>query len=145
MYFAGASVVLGTLLMSVTAFAASGSGGFGGWGMRGNRAPSVFGTVSAVNGTTLTVTDSRTNTTYTVDASNATVTKNGSASSLGNVSVGDTVMVQGTVNGTSVTASSVIDQGALHTSTNPTNGTSNTSHELGGAVGGFIQHLFGFF
>ncbi len=112
-YFAGASVMLGALLVSGTALAAtnnqSGSEGFGGWGMRGNRAPSVVGTVSSVNSTTLTVTDSRTNTTYTVDASNATVTKNGSASSLLNVSVGDTVMIQGTVNGTSVTATSIRD------------------------------------
>ena len=74
----------------------------------------VMGTVSAVNGTTLTVTSkgfgkSPTATTYTVDASSATVTKSGTASSVSVIAVGDTVMVRGTVSGTSVTAKTIMD------------------------------------
>lgn len=83
------------------------AGGPGGGGM--SQPPGVFGQVIAINGTTITITDSRTSTTYTIDASNASVTKNGSASSLSNIAVGDTVMVQGTVNGNSVTATSILD------------------------------------
>jgi hypothetical protein len=74
----------------------------------------VTGTVSAINGTSLTVTsrampNGGTAKTYTVDASSATVTKNGAASSVLNIAVGDTVMVQGTVNGTSVAAKTIRD------------------------------------
>jgi len=79
-----------------------GSGGMG-------QSPGVFGQVAAINGTTITITDSRNSTKYTIDASNASVTKNGSASSLSNIAVGDTVMIQGTVSGNSVTATSILD------------------------------------
>ena len=86
------------------------------------RAPGVFGTVSAVNGTTLTVTSktmmkgpsssgssSGTATTYTVDASNATVVKDGATSTVSTIAVGDTVSVQGTISGDSVTATMIRD------------------------------------
>ena len=74
----------------------------------------VVGTVSAINGTTLTVNSKArpnggTATTYTVNASGATVIKNGAASSVLNIAVGDTVIVQGTVSGTSVTAKTIRD------------------------------------
>jgi hypothetical protein len=45
--------------------------------------------------------------TYTVDASNATVTNNGVAAQLSSLKVGDKIFVKGTVNGTNVVASSV--------------------------------------
>ena len=104
------SAILGSLLIGGTAFAAGPGFGNGGTG----RAPGVFGTVSAVSGNTLTVASkgfgpNATAATYTVDATNATVTKNGSASTLSNVSVGDSVSVQGTVSGTNVTATAVRD------------------------------------
>ena len=37
-----------------------------------------MGKVTAINGTSITITNAKTSTTYTVDASNATVTKGGS-------------------------------------------------------------------
>lgn len=105
--------------------------------------PGVFGQVTAINGTTITITDtdSRNSTTYTVDASNASVTKNGSASSLSNIAVSDTVMVQGTVNGNSVIATSILDglggsgnypgrPGGMGSSTRPIN-TSGTPPRIG--------------
>jgi hypothetical protein len=105
------SAILGSFLIGSVAFAAD--SGFGNGGM-GGRAPGIFGIVSAINGANLTVTSkgfgqNTTQTTYTVDATNAAVTKNGSTSSLGNVSVGDTVSVQGTVSGTNVTATTIRD------------------------------------
>ena len=83
--------------------------------------PGVFGTVSAISGTTITInskgrpmgpnggTTTATPTTYTVDASSATVTKNGAASSVSGIAIGDTVMIEGTVSGTSVTAKTIRD------------------------------------
>ena len=95
-----------------TAFAA----GPGTSGNMGARTPGIFGTVSAINGDTLTVTSkgfgqnqSATLTTYTVDATSATVTKNGASSSLSNITVGDTIMAQGTLSGTSLVATSIND------------------------------------
>jgi hypothetical protein len=117
------SVVLSSLLIG-TAFAQSTTqppqGGQQGWGGMGRghmmgRAPGIFGTVSAVSGATVTVTTKAgpngtpAAQTYTVDASNATVSKNGSSSSVSSIAVGDTVMVQGTVSGTSVTAKTIRD------------------------------------
>ena len=85
--------------------------------------PGVTGTVSAISGTTLTVTSKKmergmnkagtstpaASVTYTVDASNATVTKNNTTSTLSAIAVGDTIMVQGTVSGTNVTATTIRD------------------------------------
>ncbi len=84
----------------------------------GNRAGmGISGTVSAINGTSITVNskarpDGGTAITYTVDASSATVTKNGAASSVSNIAVGDTIMVQGTVTGTNVVAKTIRDGAA---------------------------------
>lgn len=115
----------------------------------GNGEPVVGGAVTAVSGTTLTVTN-KSNVTYTIDASSATVEKGNVTSSISNVAVGDNVVVQGTVNGTSVTASSVIDSGTASASGNSTGGAGGMMHGGGvggvfGAIGGFFQHLFGFF
>jgi hypothetical protein len=80
--------------------------------------PGVFGKVTAVSGNTLTVASTNpkdsTVTTYSVDATNAKVMK-GSAgaapvvSSVSAIAVGDTVAVRGTVTGTNVVATDVMD------------------------------------
>jgi hypothetical protein len=129
---AAGALTLGTLLIGSVAFAQTtppqgGAQGGMGWGGRGGHMMGrggIFGTVASISGTTLTVTakvpvrqgqDGQTSgatqgsTTYTVDASSATVDKNGSTSSVSAIAVGDTVMVQGTVNGTSVTAKVIHD------------------------------------
>jgi hypothetical protein len=84
--------------------------GHGRMGMR----PGIIGTVSSVSGNTLTVTGHQgfattTVTTYTVDATNAKITKNNTAGTISSITSGDTVMVVGTVSGTSVTASMIRD------------------------------------
>lgn len=59
---------------------------------------------------TISVQSSRASSTiYAVDASNATVRKNNATSTVSAIAVGDRVLVRGTVNGTSVTAASIID------------------------------------
>lgn len=134
-----------------------GMGGAKGWGrgatstlktlpIKGNGQPVVGGNVTAISGTTLTVTNAS-NVTYAIDVSGATIVKNGVASTVSSVAIGDSVVVQGTVNGTSVAASSVIDQGVK-------NQNASSSSEGGkgggfgsgifGAIGGFFAHLFGF-
>lgn len=117
--------------------------------IKGNGEPVVGGNITAINGTTLTVTNAS-NVTYTVDASSATIVKGNATSSISNAAIGDSVVVQGTVNGTSITASSVIDQGVKGQNASSTNGTSSTASHgnfvsgIFGAIGGFFSHLFGF-
>ncbi len=113
--------VAGVLLVASAAFAQTTptpQGGSGEWGGRGagmtRGAPGVFGTVSAISGESITLTSkgfgqNATPTTYTVDATNATVTKDGASSSVSAIAVGDTLMVQGTVSGTTVTATKIDD------------------------------------
>jgi hypothetical protein len=87
---------------------ADGVGGMGGFGGgHGGRGPGVMGTVTAVNGNTVTVTG-KDGKSYTVDASASTVGKIQTITVAG-IQVGDSVGIQGTVNGTSVTAKSIMD------------------------------------
>jgi hypothetical protein len=109
----------------------------------GNGEPVIGGSVSAINGSTLTVTN-KSNVTYTVDASAATVIKSDATSSIANIATGDRVVVQGAVNGTAVTASSVIDQGAAPASTGTPAAHSGIMGGFLGGITGFFQHLFGF-
>lgn len=119
--------------------------------VKGNGEPIVGGSVVAISGTTFTVTNAS-NVTYTIDAASTTVVKNGTSTAIGNIAVGDNVLVQGTVNGSSVTAYSIIDQGARNTNSSSTNASSSKARGNGfgldggffGAIGGFFRHLFGF-
>ncbi len=88
-------------------------GHFGGRGMQG-----AMGTVSAINGKTITLTG-KNGTTYTVNASGANVEKV-SSSSVSNIQVGDSLNVQGTTSGTTVTAKNIVD-GAMFQKPTPTN------------------------
>jgi hypothetical protein len=106
----------------------------------GNGQPVIAGTVSALSGNTLTVTN-KSNVTYTVDATNAKIVQGQNTITISNIVVGDSVVVQGTVNGNSVTASSVIDQKV----STPTSTTTTPQHKgFFGSIGSFFSHLFGF-
>lgn len=111
--------------------------------IQGNGQPVVGGSVTAVNGSTLSITN-KSNVSYTVDATSATIQKGRATSTIESITVGDNVVVQGTVNGNSIVASSIIDQAANN------NSSANTVNRgvMGGffgAIGGFFHHLFGFF
>jgi hypothetical protein len=121
-----------------------GKGGGAVASFQGNGEPVVGGSVSAINGDSLTVTN-KSNVTYTVDATNATIMKGNATSSLSAIATGDNVLVQGTVNGTAVTATTVIDQGAASSSTTSGGPMMRGMGGFFGAIGGFFQHLFGFF
>lgn len=115
--------------------------------IQGNGEPVIGGNITAISGTALTVTNAS-NITYSVDASKATIVKGGATSTIANLAVGDSVVVQGTVNNTSVTAASVIDQGAKDKNSSSTESDKPASHGgfggFFGAIGGFFSHLFGF-
>lgn len=110
--------VIGVLATSLPVYAKDGQNGLG-QRVKDNkiRRPEAFGTVSAISGTTITVVrpgenerndnGNKKQVTYTVDASKATVTKAGAASSLSAIVVGDKVMIQGTMSGTTVVADSI--------------------------------------
>jgi hypothetical protein len=107
----------------------------------GNGEPVVAGTVSQVSGSTLTIATAS-NVIYTVDVSNAKVLKGQNTVALSTVVAGDKVVVQGTVSGTSIVASTVIDQNAPVVGSIPP-GQAKKSGFFGG-VGQFFMHLFGF-
>jgi hypothetical protein len=117
---------------------------------QGNGQPVIGGNVTAINGSTLTMTN-KSNTSYTIDATNAKIEKKGTVSSLSNIVIGENVVIQGTINGTAIVASSIIDYGI--TPASPTNTTTTTPSNdkikpapgFKGAIGGFFHRLFGFF
>ncbi len=119
---------------------------------KGNGEPIVGGTVASINGATITITN-ESNVTYTIDASNAKVIEHGTTSTIANIAVGNNVMVQGTVNGTDIAASTILDQGNMMNAANATStpgATPPQSHRgfdpfgFFGTIGGFFKHLFGF-
>lgn len=109
--------------------------------IQGNGQPVIAGNIASISGTTLTVTNAS-NITYTIDASSAKIVKGGTTTTVSGIAVGDAVIVQGAVNGTAITASSVIDQGVA----NHASATANVGLHLGffGSIGNFFKHLFGF-
>ncbi|MEI6479981.1 MAG: hypothetical protein WCO12_00450 [bacterium] len=108
---------------------------------QGNGQPVIGGNITAISGTTLTVTN-KGGVVYTVDATNAFVQKDNATSTLSSVAVNDIVVVQGTVNGTSIAASSVIDHGVA-----PASSTENKQEKPKGFFGGianFFSRFLGF-
>ena len=111
----------------------------------GNGQPVVAGTVTAVNGSTLTITN-KSNVVYTIDASSAKIVQGQNTISASNIATGDMVVVQGTVSGNSIVASSVIDQAkpASTTATGSTTTTPQTHRGFFGSIGHFFSNIFGF-
>lgn len=110
----------------------------------GNGQPIVAGTVSSINGGTLTITN-KSNVSYTVDATNAKIVQGQNTISVSNIVVGNMVVVQGTVNGNSVVATSVIDQASPVNTTTTASGKTEQPHQgFFGGIGSFFAHIFGF-
>ena len=109
--------------------------------LAGDGQPILGGTVTAVSGTTITITN-KSNTTYTVNAATAKFTKQGATTAtIANVATGDAVLVQGAINGNSVTATAVMDQGVPPAA--PTESTSATGTQT--KKPGFMSRVYGFF
>ncbi len=75
--------------------------------------PAVEGKVTKVIGTTITLMSHKSNqnspTTYTINASHAVVMKGNVRVSVSKISVGDNIVVWGTVSGTHVVATNIVD------------------------------------
>lgn len=88
-------------------------------GMMGGFGDGVHGTITAINGTTLTVVD-RDGTSHTVDASKATVHTHrdrdtgDTNASVSMLAVGDEIGVRGTVDGTNITATDIMSGARGH-------------------------------
>ena len=74
-----------------------------------NGQPIIAGKITNISGSVLTITN-RGSVTYTVDASNAKIFMNRATTTIASLVVNDNVLIQGTVNGNSVIASSVISK-----------------------------------
>ena len=112
----------------------------------GNGEPVVGAKVTAISGSTLTITNSS-NVTYTVDASNAKIVQGPNTIAVTNIAVGDSVLVQGTVNGTAIMASTVMDQTRPANTTAGSGTTATNANAHPGFFGGiknFFSHIFGF-
>ena len=118
----------------------------------GNGQPVIAGSIASINGNILTVT-TVSNVTYTVDATNAKILKGQSPITLSNITVGDRVVVQGSINGTSVTASTVVDQPSQANNqqvsskggdNNQGNPPQSQPRGFFANIGHFFTHLFGF-
>ncbi len=105
----------------------------------GNGRPIIAGTVSAIGTTTSSTTVTVTTTsglTYSVDATNAKILRGQTTVTFSTIGVGDKIVAQGIVNGTSVVASTIIDQNIT-----------TTGQAKGGflsGIGQFFMRLFGF-
>lgn len=70
--------------------------------------PVAVGTVTAVSGTTLTLTGQG-GTVYTVAAVDAKIWKEGEASAISSIVVGDQIIIFGSINGSAITATKILD------------------------------------
>jgi hypothetical protein len=118
--------VSGTTVAATAIHDGFGMGGPGGRGGPGGFGGGTMGTVTAISGTTLTV-SGKDGGTYTIDASSATVKASGAASAVSDIKVGDTVMIQGKVTTASMTATNIEDGVPTPPSGSTTTTTSGTS------------------
>jgi hypothetical protein len=108
----------------------------------GNGQPVIGGKVSTINGKSITITNSS-NTTYTVDLTNAKILQGKDVVTIAAIKVGDAVIAQGAINGTNVIASTLID-GAKSTNGSAPNASTTPKRVMFGGIGQFFSHLFGF-
>ncbi|MEI6041991.1 MAG: hypothetical protein WCQ00_00255 [bacterium] len=117
-------------------------------GIIGNGQPVVAGKIVTINSNSITITTSG-NLTYTIDVANAKITLGQAISDISKLTIGDMVVVQGTINGSSVTASTIMDRGNSNGPSGTATGSANTNPTNGvkgffGGVGQFFMHMFGF-
>ncbi len=105
----------------------------------GNGQPVILGTISSINGSSVTITN-KSNVTYTVDTTNAKIVQGRNTIAISGLTTGDSVIIQGTVNGTSVNATSIIvDTKILANQSAPTDGGG-----FMGSISRFFGKIFGF-
>ncbi len=110
----------------------------------GNDQSVISGSITAVSGLTLTVTD-KNGIIYTVDATKSEIKKKNVPSHLSSVVLGDAVVVQGVVNGVSVVASTVMDGGAPTAASQSITATNASTDARPGGLGGLLGGIGNFF
>ena len=99
---------------------ATSTGGPASIGTRQFAPPAAAGNVTAISGNTITITDKRTGASYAIDASSATIEKFSAPStpgakptpqniSVSDIKVGDNLIVQGVLTGSSIKAANILD------------------------------------
>lgn len=111
--------------------------------IQGNGQPIVVGTISAITGSTITITNSS-NVTYTIDATNAKIVQGKNIVVFAVLKVGDTILVQGTVNGTAIVASTIIDQAKVANNQQGNKEGKQNSRGFFRSIGDWFRRLFGF-
>jgi Domain of unknown function (DUF5666) len=106
----------------------------------GNGQPVVAGTITSITGSSMVITN-KSNVAYTVDVTSAKVALDNKLVTVSSLKVGDSVVVQGAVSGSSITASSVIDNTI---SMAPQGGDKKPAKGFFGNIGGFFSRIFGF-
>ena len=106
--------------------------------MQGNGLPIVAGSVSSITGNSIVITN-KSNVTYNIDATTAKIVKGPTAATITNIAVGDQVLVQGTINGNSVSATSIYDQAKPASTT-----SAPKAKGIFSKIGSFFGGLFGF-
>lgn len=109
----------------------------------GNGQPIMLGTITTITGNTITISN-KSNVTYTINASTSTVLVKNATSTLSALAAGDQLLVQGTVNGTSIVASTIIDSGKVETTTGSTGDTEGYHQGMMQGFRGFLSRIFGF-
>lgn len=108
----------------------------------GNGEPVVAGTITSISGNDIVVTN-KSNVSYSIDATNAKVMEGATAGTVANLQTGEMVVVQGTVSGHTVVASTIIHNKHQAGATNSSNSTP-AQPGFFGRIGGFFSRLFGF-
>ena len=115
----------------------------------------VHGQITAISGTTITLAQpgmpksNQGTTTYTVDATNAVIVKNKATTTISALVTGDRANVEGTVSGTSVTATKVMvgemrGWGMGSTTMPHDSGKTARDHGFFRGIGNFLKHKLGF-
>ena len=101
--------------------------------------PVVLGKVTLISGSIITISNQG-GLTYTVDATNAKIFKGkDTMASVSGIATGDSVLVQGAVNGTNVIASTILDQGPARMD----NKNQASTAGFFGSIKGFFSRIFG--
>lgn len=106
----GALMLAGGAVAGYTGLASAATGDAtsfrGGMGMMAAHAPHVEGVITGISGTTITITadEHEGGGTYTIDAANAKIMKDGASATLADYVVGDDIFATGTIDGTNVVA-----------------------------------------
>jgi hypothetical protein len=103
-------------------------------GVKNNGQPIIYGTITAINDDTVTVT-SKDKEAYRVDTSDAQITfPKKTSTTHSSLSVGDTVLIQGSIDGSHVRATAIIDQ--------PVNTAIQAHANLFAKIGSFLRGFF---